>query len=55
VDPGAEPGISTKRYFMEWHWFYVFGVLIPAIHTWALLSEQEPADPEIEKMWQDNF
>ncbi len=40
---------------MEWHWFYVFGVLIPAIHTWALLSEQEPADPEIEKMWQDNF
>ena len=40
---------------MEWHWFYIFGILIPAIHTWALLSEQVPADPEIEKMWQDNF
>jgi hypothetical protein len=32
---------------MEWHWFYIFGILIPAIHAWA--------DPEIEQMWQDNF
>ena len=40
---------------MEWHWFYILGILISAIHAWALLSQQEPANPDIEQMWQDNF
>lgn len=40
---------------MEWHWFYIFGILWVVQNAWALLSKHDPIDPEIEQMWQDNF
>lgn len=40
---------------MEWHWFYIFGILFVVVHAWALLSKRDPVDPEIEQMWKDNF
>jgi hypothetical protein len=41
---------------MEWHSFYIWGILFVAINAWALMSyDPNTVDPEIEKMWEDHL
>jgi len=40
---------------MEWHWFYLIGIIGVIINVWALVAKHDPIDPEIEQMWKDNF
>ena len=40
---------------MEWHWFYLIGIIGVIINVLALVAKHDPIDPEIEQMWKDNF
>jgi hypothetical protein len=40
---------------MEWHWFYLIGIICVVVNIWALVADHGPEDPELEQMWNDNF
>ena len=40
---------------MEWHWFYLIGIIGTVVNVWALIADRSSIDSEIEQMWQDNF
>jgi hypothetical protein len=41
--------------FMEWHWYYIFGIVWVVVNVWAIVADRGPVNPKIEKLWQDNF
>ena len=40
---------------MEWHWFYSIGIVWAIVNIVAIFQGSKNIDPEIEKLWQDNF